>query len=116
MNILTVLPLATTAAADAAQEPSLLAGFGSLLMFVPIILIMYFMMIRPQKKREKEIQKMRNSLEVGDEVVTSGGIIGRVVSIREDMVVIETGSDRSKIRIKRWAIQENLTIHDTPAQ
>ena len=66
-----------------------------------------------QKKREREVEKMRSSIEVGDEIVTSGGIIGRVVSIREDTIVIETGSDRSKIRIARWAIQQNNTIHDS---
>lgn len=80
--------------------------------FVLIALVFYFLMIRPQRKRDKETQKMRNSLEVGDEIVTSGGIIGRVVSIREDTVVIETGSDRSKVRIMRWAIQANNTVHD----
>lgn len=94
---------------------------GWLLMLVqplPIVLIvvvMYFILIRPQRKRDKEMQKMRNSLQVGDEVTTSGGIIGRVVSLREDTVVIETGSDRSKIRIKRWAIQSNETLHDEEA-
>ena len=76
---------------------------------------MYFILIRPQRKRDKEMQKMRNNLQVGDEVTTSGGIIGRVVSLREDTVVIETGSDRSKIRIKRWAIQSNETLHDDEA-
>ena len=58
---------------------------------------------------------MRNNLQVGDEVTTSGGIVGRVVSLREDTVVVETGSDRSKIRVKRWAIQSNETLHDTEA-
>ena len=77
-----------------------------------ILVVMYFMLIRPQRKREKEQQKMRNNLQIGDEVTTSGGIIGRVVSLREDTVVIETGSDRSKIRIKRWAVQSCETIHD----
>lgn len=55
---------------------------------------------------------MRNSLQVGDEIVTVGGVVGLVVSIKEDTVVLETGGDRSKIRVKRWAIQENLTVHD----
>lgn len=55
---------------------------------------------------------MRNNIQVGDEIVTAGGIIGRVVSIKEDNVVIETGNDRSKVRIKRWAIQSNETVHD----
>ena len=76
---------------------------------------MYFILIRPQRKREKEAQNMRNNLQVGDEVTTSGGIVGRVVSLREDTVVVETGSDRSKIRVKRWAIQSNETLHDTEA-
>ena len=55
---------------------------------------------------------MRNSIQVGDEVTTVGGIVGLVVNIKEDTVVLETGGDRSKIRIKRWAIQENLTQHE----
>lgn len=55
---------------------------------------------------------MRNSVQVGDEIVTVGGIVGIVVSIKEDTIVLETGSDRSKVRIKRWAIQSNSTIHD----
>ncbi len=83
-----------------------------LLPLVLIFVVFYFLLIRPQKKRDKETQKMRNSVQVGDEVITAGGIIGRVVSIKEDNVVIETGNDRSKVRIKRWAIQSNETVHD----
>ncbi len=106
-------PILFDAGAEAAPE-----GMGMvalLIQMLPLLLILvvfYFMLIRPQKKKEKEVQKMRSSLEVGDEVVTSGGIIGRVVSMREDTVVIESGSDRSKIRVARWAIQQNNTIHD----
>ena len=85
---------------------------AQMLPLVLIVVIMYFMLIRPQRKREKKVQEMRNNLQVGDEVITNGGIIGRVVSLREDTLVIETGSDRSKIRIKRWAVQSNETIHD----
>ena len=59
---------------------------------------------------------MRAKLEVGDEIVTAGGIIGRVVSVKEDTIIIETGSDRSKIRIARWAVQQNKTIHDDVPQ
>ena len=84
----------------------------SLIPLLLIFVIFYFLFLRPQNKREKKIQQMRNNIQVGDEVTTSGGIIGRVVSIREDTVVLETGSDRSKIRIKRWAIQSNETIHE----
>jgi len=72
--------------------------------FVVVLGVMYFMLISPQKKREKKMQEMRNSLEIGDGVVTAGGIIGRVISIKEDTIVIESAS--SKMRIKRWAVSE----------
>ena len=72
--------------------------------FVVVLGVMYFMLISPQKKREKKMQDMRNSLEIGDGVVTAGGIIGRVISIKEDTIVIESAS--SKMRIKRWAVSE----------
>lgn len=83
-----------------------------MLPLVLVLVIMYFLMIRPQKKKEKKTQEMRNNLQVGDEIITIGGVIGRVVSLREDTLVIETGSDRSKVRIKRWAVQSCETIHD----
>ncbi len=83
-----------------------------ILPFLLLIVVFYFVLIRPQRKRDKETQQMRNSIQVGDEVTTVGGIVGLVVNIKEDTVVLETGGDRSKIRIKRWAIQENLTQHE----
>ena len=72
--------------------------------FVIVLGVMYFMLISPQKKREKRMQDMRNSLEIGDGVITAGGIVGRVISIKEDTLVIESAS--SKLRIKRWAVSE----------
>ena len=111
-RMLTAL-LSTTSAA--AGEGSWLLILVQLLPILLVVVAMYFILIRPQKKSEKETQKMRNNVQVGDEITTSGGIIGRVVSLREDTVVIETGSDRSKIRIKRWAIQSNETLHDEEA-
>ena len=79
----------------------------SLLTFIPIILIfvvMYFFMIRPQKKQEKEANAMRDNLTVGDEITTIGGIIGKVVSIKEETCVIETTKDRTRIRILKSAV------------
>ena len=67
---------------------------------------MYVMIIRPQKKKEKKTEEMRSSIEIGDTVTTIGGIVGLVVAIKEDTIVLETGTDRSKIRFKRWAISE----------
>ena len=75
-------------------------------MVVAFIAIFYFFMIRPQKKQEKETNEMRNSLSVGDEITTIGGIIGKVVSIREETVVIETSHDRTKIRLLKSAISK----------
>ena len=78
--------------------------------------IFYLLLIRPQQKREKKERIMRNSLEAGDHIVTIGGIIGRVVSIKDDTVVIETASDHSKIRMARWSIQQNITATERAAQ
>ena len=92
------------------------ASVGSLLLtFLPLVAIFaffYLLILRPQKKQEKKDQQMRDNLEVGDEVVTNGGIVGIVFSIKDDTVVIETGGDRSKIRIKKWAIAKVESTHD----
>lgn len=84
-------------------------------MLILVFVIMYFFMIRPQKKREKEAMAMRNALEIGDEIITIGGIVGIVVSLRDDTIVIETGSDRSKIRILRSSVQTNATARERAA-
>ncbi|MBQ4150479.1 MAG: preprotein translocase subunit YajC [Clostridia bacterium] len=84
------------------------SGGGS---FMPIILlvlmfvVMYFLMIRPQKKQEQEAQKMRDNLAVGDEVTTIGGIIGEIVSIKDETVTIETSRAGTKIRFLKSAIR-----------
>ena len=83
--------------------------FGQLGVMIVMIAVLWFFLIRPQNKREKEVSKMREALEVGDEVITRGGIIGRVVNLKDDYVMIETGSDRTKMRIARWAIDINTT-------
>ena len=92
-------------------------GLASILMLVPMILIFYFFLIRPQKKKEKVEKLMRENLQVGDEILTIGGIYGRVISLKEDAMVIESKSDHSKLTIARWALQQNLTVHDdTPTK
>ena len=106
---------ATSSAADASS-----GGLSSLLVTaLPLVLMiaaMYFFIIRPQKKKEKEEKKMRDNLQVGDEILTIGGIYGRVISLKEDSIVIESKSDHSKMTIARWAMQQNLTVHDEPAK
>ena len=82
----------------------LLASLPTLLTFGGVILFAYFVMIRPQKKQEKEQNDMRNNLAVGDEITTIGGIIGKIVSIKEETCVIETSHERTKIRILKSAV------------
>lgn len=83
-----------------------------IIMLVAMFAIMYFVMIRPQKKRQKEEQAMRDSVEVGDEITTIGGICGKVVTTKEDSLIIETGADRNRMMIKRWAVQTNNTANE----
>lgn len=74
--------------------------------WVVVIAAAYFLFIRPQKKRQKAEDELRNSIEIGDDVTTIGGIVGRVISVRDDddTVMIETGSDRTRMRFKKWSI------------
>ncbi|MBS6849731.1 MAG: preprotein translocase subunit YajC [Angelakisella sp.] len=83
--------------------------WSSIIMMALIIVVFWFFIIRPQRKKDKETAKMRSELQVGDEIVTIGGIIGIIVSMKEDSLVIETGSDRSKVRLARWAISGKNT-------
>ena len=82
-----------------------------------MVVLLYFMIYRPQKKQEKKDAAMRNSLEIGDQVTTIGGVIGRVVAIKDDTFVLETGSDRVKIRFTKTAIGsvEKLNMDNAPA-
>mgnify|MGYP001090155282 CR=1 FL=1 len=72
--------------------------------YVIIIGVFYFLLIRPQKKKEKQIQEMRNSIKEGDEISTIGGIYGKVLNTKDDIVTIEVGADKVKLKIARWAI------------
>ena len=97
-----ILLFAQNATSNTANQKS--SSIQMIVMMVILFAVMYFLMIRPQKKRQKEEQEMRNALEIGDEIVTIGGIVGRVVTIRENDLIIETGADRNKMKIERWAI------------
>ena len=79
---------------------------------VLMVAIFYLLLIRPQKKREKQAKDMRSNLEVGDEILTVGGILGRVVNMRDDSILIESGSANTKLRITKTAVQANLTAQE----
>ncbi len=108
----TVTAFAEEAAAEAAGEVNATgAMFTSLLLPIILLVFLYFIMIRPQRKQEKATLEMQKNLQVGDEVVTIGGIVGIVIRVEENTktVVLETGSDRLKIRMMQDAIRENIT-------
>ena len=104
--------LVDTSAATAQEGNMLLTLATTILPLALMVLIFYFLLIRPEKKRSKKMKEMLDNLQVADEVVTTGGIIGRVLSVKEDTVLIETGSDRTRLRVLRTSIAENRTVHD----
>ena len=104
---------------DAAQQqgPGGSQFILMIVIYVAIFAALYFFLIRPNSKKKKEEAAIRNNLEIGDEITTIGGIMGRVVAIKddEDSIIIETGSDRNKMKMKKWCISSVDTVKDTPA-
>ena len=116
-NVLPLLADATQATGNGgAEELGFWGQWGSLIMIVGIFVVMYFLMIRPQKKQQKEEKKMRDSLRKGDDITTIGGIVSTVLNVKEDTLIIETGGDRNKMTIKKWAVQSCETVHDDPVE
>lgn len=103
MNYLTLL---------AAQATGKGSSWTMILMMVAVFAVMYFLMIRPQKKKQKEEQAMRDNLQIGDEITTIGGIVGKIVTVKDDSLIIETGADRNRMKITRWAISQNNTANE----
>ncbi|MDY3240490.1 MAG: preprotein translocase subunit YajC [Anaerovoracaceae bacterium] len=79
-------------------------GLASLVPLLVLIVLMYFLMIRPQKKKDKQIQDMRRNLQVGDEIVTIGGICGKIVKTKDETIVIQVGADKVKFEMMRWSV------------
>jgi len=75
-----------------------------LLYFVVIIAVFYFFMIRPENKKKKKAEEMRSSINVGDDITTIGGMVGKVVELKKDFLTFETSEDRVRIEIARWAV------------
>ena len=90
---------------EEAQPASSTGWVSSIIMIAGLLFVMYFFMIRPQKKQERQVNEMRDNLQVGDEITTIGGIIGKIVSIKEETILVETGRDRVKIRFLRSAVR-----------
>jgi preprotein translocase subunit YajC len=109
MNNLLMLTTDTTSSGN-----STLSMVIMIAVYAVFILALYFIFFRPNNKKKKKEEEMRKNAEVGDEITTIGGIVGKIVAVKEesDSIIVETGSDRSRIRVKRWAIGSVDTIHD----
>lgn len=107
------LTFAMMSGAGAGAEGGAQSGsFSMIIMMVVLFGAMYFFTIRPQKKQQKMEQELRENTQIGDEITTIGGICGRVVAVKDDTIVLETGSDRVKIKFKKYAIQTNHTANE----
>ncbi|MDP4118277.1 MAG: preprotein translocase subunit YajC [Bacillota bacterium] len=83
-----------------------LGNYGMLIYLAIIFAVMYFIMIRPQKKQEKQIKEMINAVKVGDEILTIGGIHGKITKIKDDELTIVTSTQKTFIEISKWAIKD----------
>lgn len=91
------------------------AGLGStVIMLVLMLAVFYFMLIRPENKRKKEAQNLRDSLKVGDVITTIGGIVGTICKVDESTIVIETSADRVRIEFTKWAVSSKNVAADQP--
>lgn len=98
--------LTSTGASSGAGGAEMLT---SLLPLILIIAVFYFLMIRPENKRKKEAEELRSSIKTGDKITTIGGITGKVIDVKEDKFVLETGADQVRIEFAKWALSTNET-------
>ena len=83
------------------------AGLGIFLPLILMLAMLYFLMIRPESKRKKQAENMRNSLKKGDQITTIGGIMGKIVQVSDETIVIETSEDRVRMELTKWAVSTN---------
>ena len=88
--------------------------YGFILMMVLMFVMLYFFMIRPENKRKKEAQNLRDSLKVGDVITTIGGVVGTICKVDESTIVIETGADRVRIEFTKWAVSTKNVASNQP--
>ena len=92
---------------DATTQPN--SMMPSIIMMVVMVAVFYFLLIRPENKRKKEAESMRNAVKTGDEITTIGGIVGKVVNVKDDKIVIETSADQVRLELAKWSISTNET-------
>ncbi len=100
--------------AEETQANGIVQTLGMVIPLGLLALVFYFMIYRPQKKQEKEVADMRNSIELGDVIVTTGGIVGMVVKVKDDMLLIETSGNRTKLQLQKWAVHSIIEKANEP--
>lgn len=99
------LALDTATTSTPAAGGSLFGQYGTtIIMIVVLVVVFYFFLIRPENKKKKKLKDMRDTLSVGDDVTTIGGIIGKVVACNNETVTFETGEDRVRVQVAKWAV------------
>lgn len=83
------------------------SGMYSIVLLVLMFALLYFFMIRPENKRKKQAEEMRNSLKKGDQITTIGGIVGKIVMVNDETIIIETSDDRVRMELTKWAVSTN---------
>ncbi|NLC72781.1 MAG: preprotein translocase subunit YajC [Ruminococcaceae bacterium] len=99
-----------------ATQPAAAAPYQSIIFLVIIFVVFYFFLIRPENKKKKQLQEMRSALTVGDEITTIGGLMGKIVQVTENTITFETGEDRVRIQVTKWAISTNVREEMKKAQ
>ena len=87
-------------------------NYSMIIILVVMVAVFYFMIIRPEKKKKKEEEQLRSSLKVGDKITTIGGIVGKVVDLKDDNIVIETSMDRVRMELAKWSVMTNNTAQE----
>lgn len=107
-----------TSSASASQEGDIWQMVFTIVIWVVVIGAAYFLFIRPQKKKQQQEEELRNNIEIGDDITTIGGIVGRVIAVRDDddTFILETGSDKTRMRFKKWAISSVDTPDKQPKE
>lgn len=99
--------LSLTGCAGTGTEGGGAGGASGLIIMVVMLVLLYMLMIRPENKKRKKAEEMRNNLSVGDKITTIGGIVGKIVDISGDLITFETGEDRVRLQVTKWAISTN---------
>ena len=99
--------LSLTGCAGTGADGAAGGGSGGIIIMVVMLAVLYFLMIRPENKKRKKAEEMRNNLSVGDKITTIGGIVGKIVDISGDLITFETGEDRVRMQVTKWAISTN---------